>query len=80
MGLVALLEALWRMGAIGIRGLADVPCLPCKVEVLEVGEAACDASDSTSSIVFPCQPLFTLTIAYDNFVLSSAESCASVSK
>ena len=47
----------------GILGLAEAPCLPYKVQVLEVGEAACEASDSTSSIVCPCQPLLTLTIA-----------------
>jgi hypothetical protein len=46
------------------------------VDVLEVGDAACEARLSTSSKLLVCQPLFTLTMAYDNLVLNSAESCA----
>lgn len=43
-------EAACRKPASEMRGLADAPCLPGKVDVLDVGEAAWDASDSTSSI------------------------------
>lgn len=45
------------------------------VEELEVGEAACEAMDSTSSIEWPCQPWLTLTIAYERRVFRSEVSC-----
>jgi hypothetical protein len=66
MGLVVILEgfdAACRKPAIDNRGLAEEPCLPCNVDVLDVGETAWEASDSTSSIEWLCQPLFTLTMA-----------------
>lgn len=47
---------------------------PWRVEVDEVGDPAWDARDSTSSIVFDCHPLLTLTIAYERRVRSSEES------
>lgn len=56
------------------RGLAEEPWRRWTVEVLEVGEAACEASDSTSSRELSCQPLLTLTIAYERRVRNSAES------
>lgn len=42
-------------------GLVDTRC--GTVEELEVGEAACEASDSTSSIECACHPWLTFTIA-----------------
>ena len=66
-------EWVWLAG--GVTLLAD-PTAPCeraglaedprrlgRVEELEVGEAAWEARDSTSSIEWPCHPWFTLTIA-----------------
>lgn len=47
---------------------------PWMVDVEDVGEATWDARDSTSSIGRDCQPLLTLTIAYDKRVRSSAVS------
>ena len=46
------------------------------VEELEVGEAACEAMDSTSSMEWACQPWLTLIIAYERRVLRSEVSCA----
>jgi hypothetical protein len=49
----------------GKLGLAEVPCRPCIVELLDVvdGDSTCEARDSTSSMVLDCQPWLTLTIA-----------------
>ena len=47
----------------------------CTVEALEAGEAAWEASVSTWSMEWACQPWFTLTMAYDRRALSSADSC-----
>lgn len=55
-------------------GLLDDPFLRWVVEVLDVGEAACEANDSTSSMVWFCQPLCTLTMAYERRVFKSADS------
>jgi hypothetical protein len=49
--------------ATGSRGLADEPCLRWTVDVVDEGDAARDARDSTSSKVWDCQPLLTLTMA-----------------
>jgi hypothetical protein len=46
-----------------IRGLAEEPCRWCTVDVLETGDAACDAIFSTSSSEFDCHPLLTLIMA-----------------
>ena len=70
--MLAWLPLRWRFETCG---LADEPFLMCTVELLEVGEAAREASDSTWSIEWDCHPLLTLTIAYESRVLSSAESC-----
>ena len=59
---------------IAIRGLADEPCRRCTVDVLETGEAACDAMFSTSSSEFDCQPLLTLTMAYERRVRNSLDN------
>ena len=57
-------------------GLAeDDSCRRCTVEALEAGEAAWEASVSTWSMEWACQPWFTLTMAYDRRALSSADSC-----
>lgn len=61
----------WRFKSCG---LADDSFLMCTVELLEAGEPAREASDSTWSIEWDCHPLLTLTIAYERRVLSSAES------
>ena len=54
----------WLEGALmGNRGLAEEPWRRWAVEVLEVGEAACKARDSTSSRELHCQPWLTLTMA-----------------
>lgn len=45
------------------------------VEELDVGDAACEAMDSTSSMEWACQPWLTFTIAYDSRVLRSEVSC-----
>ena len=45
------------------------------VEELDVGDAACEARDSTSSMEWPCHPWFTLTIAYERRVFSSDVTC-----
>ena len=57
------------------RGLAEDPCRRWTVEVLEAGEAAWEARDSTSSSDRPCQPWFTLIMAYERRVRNSADSC-----
>ena len=62
-GLAPPLKVPWRAAANALRGLAHAPCLPCRVEVLDVGDASCEASDSTSSMEWLCQPLLTLSIA-----------------
>lgn len=69
---VLLLLARWEAG--GSRGLAEAPWRPWTVEVLDVGDAACEARDSTWSMEWDCQPWFTFTIAYERRALSSAES------
>lgn len=56
-------------------GLAEAPFRRWIVELLDVGEAACEANVSTWSIEWPCHPWLTLTIAYESLALSSAESC-----
>lgn len=61
------------------RGDAVTLSLPCSVDVDEAGDPVRDARDSTSSIVFDCQPLLTLTIAYDRRVRSSDDSWEDVS-
>lgn len=58
----------------GMRGLREESWRPCIVDVLEAGDAPCEAKFSTWSIECDCQPLFTLTIAYDKRVFNSAES------
>jgi len=47
---------------------------PCNVDVDDVGDPACDAKDSTSSIECDCHPLFTFTMAYERRVRSSDDS------
>lgn len=60
---------LWENGngamemVVRCRGLAEDPCRRWAVEVLEAGDAAWEASDSTSSREWLCQPWFTLTMA-----------------
>jgi hypothetical protein len=44
------------------------------VEAVDAGEAAWEASASTWSMECDCQPWFTLTMAYDKRVFSSADS------
>ena len=57
-----------------VRGDRTGFARPCKVEFEDVGDATCDANDSTSSMEFACQPLFTLTMAYDRRVRSSEDN------
>ena len=61
------------------RGDAATLRRPCSVDVDEAGDPVRDARDSTSSIVLDCQPLLTLTIAYDRRVRSSDDSWEDVS-
>ena len=52
-----------RRGPLERAGLAEDPRRFGKVEELELEESAREASDSTSSIEWPCHPWFTLTMA-----------------
>lgn len=54
-------------------GLVAEALLRC-VELLELGETACEARDSTSSMEWDCQPWLTLIMAYERRVRSSVES------
>lgn len=50
------------------------------VELLDVGEPACEANVSTWSMVWDCHPLLTLTMAYDRRVFNSADNWSGRSK
>lgn len=62
------------MAIMAARGDAATFRRPCNVDDDDAGDPVREARDSTSSIVLDCQPLLTLTIAYDRRVRSSADS------
>lgn len=70
---IGLLDCLC-MAIILARGDAATFRRPGNVDVDDAGDPVRDARDSTSSMVLDCQPLLTLTIAYERRVRSSEES------
>lgn len=56
-------KLIWAGGVGGNLGLAEEPSGRLMVELLEAGDVARDASDSTSCSDRDCHPLLTLTMA-----------------